>query len=525
MNRLITSVIFGLVGLNTVIMADPSRPKLVVGIVVDQLRTDYLEYLQSLFGEKGFKRLMKDGVYMRDVDFRASGLDAVSATAMAFTGNYPNATGIPAAAVYNPTLKKAVAPLEDASAIGNFTNETYSPAALRLSTLSDEVAIDGAGVGAVYSIAPDPQQAVIMAGHAGNCAVWLNENTGKWATSTYYHDVPTAVNTRNYNRSLASRIDTMQWKPSLPLEKYPGIPAQKRIYPFRYTFPTSDRNVYRMFMSSPLVNTEVTDLAIDCINGMRLGNRGDAIDMINVAYTAAPFKYVKDGDFRLELEDTYIRLDSQLGRLFDAIDRSVGLGNALIYLTSTGYYDDATPDDPAFRIPSGEFSVKRATSLLNSYLSAKHGNADYIDSYFDGHIYLDHGVIESKRLSVAEVADDARTFLCKMSGVADAYTLPEILSFASDTLEPLRLSTDPKTCGDIFVEFTPGWNVSDDLRFPVEKKPVRSSMNLTPAFIMAPALEPRTVGTPVEAVRLAPTVTSALRIRAPNGVAARALGF
>ena len=525
MNRLITSVIFGLVGLNTVIMADPSRPKLVVGIVVDQLRSDYLEYLQSLFGEKGFKRLMKDGVYMRDVDFKAKGLDAVNATAIAFTGNYPNATGVPSANVYRPSTKQASAPLEDPEAIGNFTTETFSPAALRLSTISDEVAIDGAGVSAVYSIAPDPQQAIIMAGHAGNCAIWINENTGKWATSTYYHDVPGAVNTRNYNRPLANRIDTMQWKPSLPLERYPGLPAQKRIYPFRYTFPTSDRNVYRMFMSSPLVNTEVTDLAIDCLQGMNLGKRGDAIDMLNVAYTAAPYKYVKDGDFRLELEDTYLRLDSQLGRLFDAIEKSVGLDNALIYLTGTGYYDDAVTDDAAYRIPSGEFSVKRATSLLNSYLSAKHGNADYIDSYYNGHIYLDHGVIEGKRLSPADVADDARTFLCKMSGVADAYTLPEILSISSASLESLRLATDPKNCGDIFVEFSPGWTVSDDLRFPVEKKPVRSSMILTPAFIMAPGVEPKVIGNTVEAVKLAPTVTSTLRIRAPNGITERPLSL
>lgn len=150
MNRLITSVIFGLVGLNTVIMADPSRPRLVVGIVVDQLRTDYLEHLRQLFGEKGFRRLMDSGVFMRDVDFKAASLDPPSATAVAFTGNYPAATGVPAALVYKPALKRAVPPLEDPSAIGNFTSETYSPAALRISTLGDEVAIDGAGVSAVY---------------------------------------------------------------------------------------------------------------------------------------------------------------------------------------------------------------------------------------------------------------------------------------------------------------------------------------------------------------------------------------
>lgn len=521
MNRLITSVLFGLVGLNTVMMADPSRPRLVVGIVVDQLRSDYLEYLRSLFGEKGFNRLMKEGVYMRDVDFKAEGLDVVSATAMLCTGNYPNATGVPSALVYRPGTKAPSMPLEDKSAIGNFTSETFSPAALRLSTVSDEVVVDGGGVGAVYSIAPDPQQAIIMSGHAGNCAVWLNQNTGKWASSTYYHDTPQAVSTRNYNNPLSSRIDTMQWKPSLPLERYPGVPSYKKAYPFRYTFPDSDRDVYKKFASSPLVNREVTDLAIDFLDGMKLGRRGEAIDMLNVAYTAAPFRYALDGDSRLELEDTYIRLDAQLGRLFDAIDKSVGLDNTLVYLASTGYYDEASTDDASFRIPTGDFSVKRATSLLNSYLSAKYGNADYVDSYFDGHIYLDHAVMEQKKLSVADVAEDARTFLCRMSGVADAYTLPEILGLGSASLESLRLATDPKSCGDIYLKFTPGWVVTDDLRYPAEQHQVRSSLCLTPAFILAPEVEPRVIGTAVEAVRLAPTVTSALRIRAPNGVTER----
>ena len=154
MNRLITSVICSLVGINTMLAVDPSRPRLVVGIMVDQLRTDYIEYLQNLFGEKGFRRLMKDGAFLKDVDFKVPGLDKVSGTAMIYTGAYPRMNGISAATVYDPTRQDMSPALNDPSIIGNFTSETYSPANLRLSTLSDEVAIDGAGLGWVYSIAP-----------------------------------------------------------------------------------------------------------------------------------------------------------------------------------------------------------------------------------------------------------------------------------------------------------------------------------------------------------------------------------
>lgn len=408
MNRLITSVICGLVGINTMICADASRPKLVVGIVIDQLRTDYIEYLQNLFGEKGFRKLMRDGAFIRDIDYKVSGLDVASGTALVYTGGYPRHNGITASKVYDPATGEMTPVLNDATIIGNFTNETYSPAKLRLSTISDEISIDGVGFSAVYSIAPDAQQAIIMAGHSGTSAFWINDNTGKWATTTYYHEAPAQVMQRNYTSPISSRLDTLQWKPLLPLSSYPGLPAQKRIFDFKHTFPTSDRSVYRMYMASPMVNTEVTDVAITYLKDLKTGSRGDAIDMLNIGYTAAPYKYVQDGDLRLELEDSYIRLDGQLSRLFDAIDKYVGLNNTLVYVASTGYFDDAVEDDARYRIPSGYFSVKRALSLLNSYLAAKYGNGDYVDTYSAGHIYLDRKQIEEKKLNLQEVASGRR---------------------------------------------------------------------------------------------------------------------
>lgn len=503
--------------------ADPSRPRLVVGIMVDQLRTDYIEYLQGLFGEKGFRRLMKDGAFLKDVDFKVPGLDKVSGTALIYTGGYPRHNGVTAAMKYDPARQDMVPSLNDPSIIGNFTSETYSPSGLRFSTISDEVAIDGAGLGMVYSIAPDPQQSIIMAGHAGNSAFWINENTGRWATSTYYKDAPALLTQRNYSNPVSSRIDTMVWKPALPISRYPGLPAQKRQFDFKHTFPTSDRSVYRMYASSPLVNTEITDVAVMYLKDLKIGQRGDAIDMLNIGYTAAPYKYVKDGDYRLELEDSYVRLDGQLSRLFEAIDKYVGLDNTLIYVASTGYYDDSVEDDSKYRIPSGMFSVKRALSLLNSYLVARYGNGDYVDTYSKGHVYLDRKKIEEKKLNLEEVAAAARDFLVKMSGVSDAYTMGDIMTSALPSMEALRLGTDPKTGGDVVLDFNSGWTVVDDTRFPNDTQVIRSAMVQTPVFILAPSIEPAVISTTVDATAIAPTVSSILRIRSPNGSASKPL--
>ncbi|MBD5358533.1 MAG: alkaline phosphatase family protein [Bacteroides sp.] len=523
MNRLITSVICGLVGINTMLCADPSRPKLVVGIVVDQLRTDYIEYLQNLFGENGFKKLMKEGAFMKDVDFKVSGLDKVSGTALVYTGGYPRHNGIASEKTFNPATGEMMPALHDPSIIGNFTTETYSPANLRISTISDEIAIDGGGTAAVYSLAPDPQQAIIMAGHSGNSAFWINDNTGKWATTTYYKDSPSEITKRNYNMPITARLDTMQWRPALPVMKYPGLPSHKTSVAFKHVFPTSDRSVYRMYLESPMVNTEITDVAISYLKDLKLGTRGDAIDMLNIGYTAAPYKYVSDGDYRLELEDSYIRLDGQISRLFEAIEKYVGLNNTLVYVTSTGYYDDSVEDDPKYRMPTGTFSVKRAMSLLNSYLAAKYGNGDYVDTYSNGHVYLDRKHIEEYKLELSDVAESARDFLVKMSGVSDAFTMGDIMTSALTSMEAMRLGTDPKTGGDVVLEFNAGWSIVDDTHFPNDIKVARQSPVLTPAFIMGNNVAAEVISTPVDATALAPTVTQVLRIRSPNGSASKPL--
>lgn len=493
------------------------RPRLVVGIVVDQLRTDYIEYLQACFSERGFRRLMKDGVYMRDVDFRVKGLDAASATAMLYTGAYPSSTGVPSAMVYDAATMKNQPALTDTRTLGNFTNDSFSPGNLRLSTLADELAMDGGGMANVWSFAADPQQAIVMAGHAGTGACWINNTSGNWATTTYYRQLPPTLSGRNYSKPLSARIDTMQWKPSRPIDRFPGLPLQKKMYAFRHTFPRSDKEVYNRFAASPLGNAEVTDVAIECLKSLKLGTSGNAIDMLNVGYTLAPYKYLSDGDYRAELTDAYLRLDGQIDRLLDAVDNAVGAGKALVWLCSTGYYDDAVIDDKKYRIPGGEFSMKRARSLLNSYLSAQHGNADYVDAFHGSHIHLNHKLIEQKNLDVSAVVADARSFLTRMSGVADAYTLYDILSPSTPEEERLRLEVDPKTGGDIFITFNPGWTVTDDIAYPPVSKPVRESPVLAPAFIMGPGVAPRKVSLPVDATALAPTVCSLLRIRSPNG--------
>lgn len=510
----INSLLVGLVSFSAMSQAQV-RPKLVVGIVIDQLQTEYIDYLKELFGEKGFRRLINNGLYIKDLDFSIANPDRSSGSAIIYTGAYPNVSAVAGNNVFNPATKR----LEPTM----LTADGYSPVRLALSTISDEIAIDGIGLSAVYSIACDPSLAVIMGGHAATSAVWLDENNGLWKSSNYYTEFPLHIKNLNSHHSLPQRIDTIQWKPLLPLSSYPGIPAQKRYYPFRHTYPSRSADSYKLLSESPMGNREVTTAAIQYLTSLHLGNRADAIDMLNVGYSAAPCRDVKDGDYRLELQDSYLRLDLELARLFDAIQKNVGLENTLVFVVPTGYYDNATIDDPKYRIPTGDFSTKRAAALLNSFLSARYGTAEYVNAIAGNSVYFNHSVIDKNSAGAQQIIASGAEFLSKMSGVADVYTLSEILSSSSPEMRAIRIGIDAPTAGDIMYEVNPGWNLVDDFRYPTHTKSIRKAPASTPAFIFYPGVEAETISTPVSAAAIAPTVTKILRIRSPNGATLRPL--
>lgn len=485
-----------------------------VGIVVDQLRTDYIEYLRDYFGERGFTTLLTGGVYMPDIEFRPSRLDAVSATAMALTGAYPSQTGVSSAYTRDESGSgQGIKPVLTSGG-STLTNDSFTPEAIRLTTLADELAVASRGAAQIYSVAADPQVAVTLAGHAAKGAYWINNTSGNWATTAWYGAMPQVISNRNFRNSLSQRLDTMRWMPTSATRELssPGTPA------FKHTFSRQDRDAYRRFAASPLANAEVTDAAIDLITAMNLGQTPGRTDMIGVGYSAAPYPYGNASDRTSELTDTYLRLDRQLGRLTEAVERQIGPGNALIWLTSTGYFDGSEAvTDKRYRLPGGEFSVRKARSLLNSYLSARYGSGDYVSDIRDDQVYLNRSMLEGSTQAPAVLIADARAFLVKMEGVSDALTLDDITAARDPEAEGLRLSLDPRQAGDIFIRFTPGWKINYDDQIPTVTRYSGAEAISAPVFIMGPGIPARTIETPQEVTALAPTVAGQLRIRSPNG--------
>ncbi len=494
------------------------RPRLVLGIVVDGLDREYVEQLMEYFGEGGFKRLSTQGVVIENADF-GTPLSSAAATSVIMTGASPSVSGITADVVFDYGKLMARPVLADNQTLGNYTTETYSPVALRVSTIGDELKIAGAGTSLVYSIAPDANQAIILAGHAANNASWLNDDNANWATTTYYRDVPTVLSARNRLKGLSLRLDTMQWSPSSVSATCTLVPDPVRHYPFRHVFGRGNEWRVPMFKNSPLYNTEAISMASDYVNSLRLG-RNDGTDMLALGLSAQPFEYTKNADARYELVDSYIKLDHDLASLFDQVDSQIGLKNTLIFLAGTPPRTSTRRDDPRWRLPYGEYSPKKAKSLLNLYLIALHGNGEWVSAYHGNYFYLNRGLIKERNLDLTTIQQESADFLKRMSGVLSAYPIGDIIDgHAGENAEALRRNTDYSLSGDIMVEIAPGWAIVDvSYNTSTEGgKVVRGVAPFAPIYILAPDVTPTVIGTPVDARAIAPTVTRLLRIRSPNG--------
>ena len=286
--KILTSLIAILAATN--LEAQQSTPKLVVCITVDQLRGDYIEYFYNTFGERGFKRLMNEGLVYNNIRFEFSDIDEASAFATLFTGSNPNFNGIAGKNIYDFDKEKEVSVLYDPDYIGNYTKEHYSPRKLISSTIGDELKIASKGRSDVYAIAPNPESAILSAGHAANGAFWMDDYNGKWATTTYYKGLPWYVDRYNNGpESLSARLEQMTWTPSLSLDKFNAFPYVLDETPFKYTFKENTNECFFNLKTSPFINKEINRLALQFLEYGAFGTRS-CPDMLAITYYAGNYR-------------------------------------------------------------------------------------------------------------------------------------------------------------------------------------------------------------------------------------------
>ena len=513
MKKLLTSLIA--VFAISHIQAQQELPKLVVYITVDQLRGDYIDYFYNTFGERGFKRLLNQGVVYNNVRFEFTNIDRSSAIATMMTGSNPCFHGITDNKTYDFVDNKEISSLEDKAFLGNYTTENYSPKNLFGSTIGDELMIASNGRSEVYSIAPNAEEAILSAGHAANGAFWIDNYNGKWATTTYYKDAPWYVDRSNSGvEALASRVEELVWNPVMPLNKYTAFPYLLDDLPFSYTFNPKSSACYFNLKTSPFVNKEVTSLAKQFLENGAFGTRS-CPDMLSITYYAGKYRGVMAKEYTAEIQDTYIQLDKDIENLLDVIDKKVGLVNTLVVFTGTGHYKTEENYSEGLSLSGGTFHPDRCVALLNMYLMAMYGQKNWVKAYYNNQIYFDRKVIEEAKVDLNEIQTKAAEFILEFSGVQHVTTDKSLRAgYWNESTANFRNGTHHLKRGDLIVELQPGWKVEDG----DTKKPtiVRNSAVIAPVIFMGNGLVATRIHREIKATEIAPTVSYILRIRSPN---------
>lgn len=522
--KLLSSLLVLLAVANTNAQDAPKVPALVVNIVIDQLRGDYLDAFAPLYGEGGFLRLKEQGRYYSQAEYPFADPDRASAITCLMTGTSPYVNGIVGDRWLDRQTLLPIFCVDDETYPGIHTSERSSTKHLAVSTIGDELKISTEGKGLVFSIAPNRDAAVLAAGHAANGAFWMDDWTGKWATTCFYDAYPEWATAYDVESSLESRIAGINWKPLNDLVTNFNYFAQDgaKGKPFSHKF-TSNRK-FREFKATACMNDEVNRFAKVAIEKAGLGTDA-ATDLLTLTYYAGCYDHQSARQYGMEMQDTYARLDRQLEEIISFVEQRVGLDKTLFVVTGTGYCDSEEPLDLSkYRIPTGTFSITKAKLLLNMYLIAVYGPGDYVETAIENQLYLNLKLIENRNLNLTEVLDRCSAFLIQLSGVKDVYTSQRLaLGAWTPGISKLHNAYNPKCSGDILIQVSPGWVLNNEDTH--EQSLSRESYLSFPLFFLGTGMEPEKVRIPVTIDRVAPTVAQALRIRAPNACSQAPLNY
>ena len=472
MNRYLALIIAVLSG--TELQAFESAPRLVVNLVVDQLRSDYLDYFSPLYSSDGLKKLMEEGRVYEAASYPFTPVDKASAIATIATGTTPYYHGIIGMRWLDRNTLRPTYCCDD-------MKHFASPHRMMTSTVGDEMKVSSHGSSIVWSIAEKREAAILSAGHAADGALWIDEKTGRWRGSTYY-------------------------SPTLPI--------------WVKSYANNDAHLVK---NKQLTNDAVVDLAIQTVNTTAMG-RDEVSDLLSVSLSATAS--IEDlTNWQTSMEPVYMQLDKCVGKLVSSISEAVGADHVMFVVTSTGYVDEPITDLSSYRIPTGTFYINRTANLLNMFLSAVYGQGHYVESCFRNEVYLNHKLIEEKQISLSDIQEKAAEFLAQFSGVYQVFSANKLLvGSGSSTMEQTRNGFYPGRSGDLLIDVLPGWTVMHETD-SAQNYVVNKALVPAPCILFGAGIQSDTLRTPVSAKRLAPTLAGALHIRAPNASEAFSLDF
>ncbi|MCM4168467.1 Alkaline phosphatase PafA [Arenibacter antarcticus] len=448
-----------------------ATPKLVVGIVVDQMRYDYLTRFWDRYGEGGFKRMVNDGFNCKNNHFNYAPTYTGPGHASVYTGTSPSVHGIIGNDWYDKFDDKSVYCAGDDSynSVGTASDSgKMSPHRMQSTTMTDQLRLHTQMQGKVIAVAIKDRGAVLPGGHSANAAYWFKGgDEGNWITSTYYMDeLPTWVKDFNTKRS----VDAYKkpWTTLKDINTYAESGSDKNNYEGLFkgkasaTFPYDlealwdDNDQYSILANTPYGNSLTTDFALAALDKESLGE-DNITDFLAVSYSSTDYVGHKWGVNSKEIQDTYMRLDQDLERLFKRLDEKVGVGEYTVFLTA----DHAAVHVPAYlkdqKIPANYLSLTDIKNKLNDYLKYTFGSTEIIKNISNNQIFLDHKVVNNLDIDLAEIQNNIAQELILYEGIYKIYTANQMWqnNYTKGISNIIQNGYNQKRSGDILIVYDP----------------------------------------------------------------------
>jgi predicted AlkP superfamily pyrophosphatase or phosphodiesterase len=454
------------------------KPKLVVGIVVDQMRQEYLYRFSDKFGKGGFRRLMNDGFMLRNAHYNYVPTYTGPGHASIYTGATPASHGIIGNDWYDKDVKKGVNCVEDDryTVVGTDKgNGDVSPWRMLSTTITDELKISTQRKGKVIGVSIKDRGAVLPAGHAADGAYWYDGGTGKFISSTYYKQgLPYWLEQFNA-QNLADKYLSGTWNTLLPLDLYtesgPDDTAYETImkgktrpvFPYNLAELRKLNGNFDMLPDTPFGNDIVNELAKSALTGETMGS-DNITDFLCVSYSSPDYIGHAFGPGSIEVEDTYLRLDRNLEDLLNTLDSKVGAGQYVVFLTADHALAEVPRNMIDWKIPAGYFDHAKMEKGLNDYIAQYFPGVKIIEKISNQQVFLDHGLFagnpKTAGIDLLVATQLIARYLMTVEGVSNVYTkstIEEIPFNDSGERGMVARGYHPKRSGDLAFTMQPGW--------------------------------------------------------------------
>jgi predicted AlkP superfamily pyrophosphatase or phosphodiesterase len=515
---------------------DDQKPKLIVGIVIDQMRFDYLTRYWNHYGEDGFKKLVREGHHFTNTHFNYVPTYTGPGHASIYSGTTPAVHGIISNNWYDRNQKRVVYVTEDPKVTGVGTTTSagkMSPRPMITTTISDELRIASNMRSKVIGVALKDRGAILPAGHSANAAYWYEGASGNWVSSSWYFDqLPEWTNTFNRQKR-AAELMKEPWKTLKPADRYVESTADDTPYEdlfpnetkpvFPHDFPKNSPGNLDLIKYHPAGNTITKEFALAAMKGEKLGE-DEFTDLLAISFSTPDYVGHQFGTHAIEIQDIYLRLDLEIADMIKQIESAAGKENVLFFLTA----DHAAIPNPLFlrdrKVPAGIFNISRVQDSLSNYLSTTYGAGKWVLALEDDHVYLDHELIRKNNLKADELYRDVARLLMGFEGVAYTLTLSDLISseFNWGIRSMVQKGYYPKRSGDVVIILEPGL-----IEYKTKGTTHGSAYTYdthVPLIFYGKNIKSSTTVRHIDITDIAPTLSQILGIQPPNGTTGKVIG-